>query len=115
MRYRQLSSLGDYTVSVPFLYNSPVCVAQAIETRLLLYLGEWFLDTSDGTPWFQSILGKPYSSNLDIYVKQRILGTPNVTSIVSFTSAFNGPTRTYTMTTVVDTAYGQTAPTSVTV
>lgn len=111
MRYRPLDDHGDYTVGLPFLYNSPACVGQAVLTRLLLYQGEWYLDTTDGTPWFQSILGKPYSSNLDIYVKQRILATPNVTSIVSFTSSFNGPNRTFTMTAVIATAYGQTTVT----
>lgn len=111
MRYRPLSAQGDYTIGLPFLYNSPACVAQAVQTRLLLYLGEWFLDTTDGTPWFQNILGKQFNSDPTIYVKQRVLGTPNVTAIVSFNSLFNGPTRTFTMTMVLNTAYGQTTST----
>jgi hypothetical protein len=112
MRYRPLLG-GDYTVDTPFLYNSPECVAQAVQTRLLLYLGEWFLDTTDGTPWFQNIVGKQYNNNNpDVYVKQRILGTPNVTSILSFNSSFNGKTRSYTMTAVIITAYGNTTVTT---
>jgi hypothetical protein len=114
MRYRPLDPNGDYTINVPFLYNSPACVAQAVQTRMLLYLGEWFLDTSDGTPWFQNILGRQYNSDPDIYVKQRITGTPNVTSIASFTSALNHPIRSYTVTVTINTAYGQ-ATTTVTV
>jgi hypothetical protein len=115
MRYRPLSDQGDYTIDLDFLYNSPACVAQAVQTRLLLYLGEWFLDTTDGTPWFQNILGKQFNSDPNTYIKQRILGTPNVTSIVSYNSIFNGPIRTFTVTTVLNTAYGQTSTITVTV
>jgi hypothetical protein len=106
MRYRPLDPVGDYTINVPFLQDSPACVAQAVLTRLLLYQGEWFLDITDGTPWFQNILGKQISDP-DIYVKQRILGTPNVTSIVDFVSTFDTPNRNYTMTSTIATAFGQ--------
>jgi hypothetical protein len=114
MRYRPLGPNDDYTVSLPFLVNSPTCVAQAVLTRLLLYQGEWFLDITDGTPWDQNILGKQYN-NPDIYVKQRILGTPGVTAIVSYTSTFSGPSRAYTVSAVLDTQYGQAAITNVVV
>lgn len=40
------------------LVNSPEAVAQAIKTRFLLWYGQWFLDTTEGTPWIQSVLGK---------------------------------------------------------
>lgn len=108
MRYRPLSPTGDYTVGQPFLTNSPACVAQAVKTRLLLFLGEWFLDTSDGTPWFQSIVGKHPNTDPSTFVKQRILGTPNVISILSFTSSFDGPARKFSMTSTIATAYGNT-------
>ena len=32
-------------------------VAQLIRRSLLLFKGEWFLDPTQGIPWFQSILG----------------------------------------------------------
>jgi hypothetical protein len=109
MRYRQLGLGGDYTVDTPFLINSPACVAQAILTRLKLFLGEWFVDTTDGTPWFQSILGKNYN-NPDALIKQRIIGTQGVTSIATYSSSFNGPTRALTVNTTANTLYGITAP-----
>lgn len=107
MRYRPLDEDGDYTVDVPFLQDSPACVGQAILTRLLLYQGEWFLDTTDGTPWFQKILGRQYNLDPNTFVKQRILGTPNVTLIVSFSSFFSTSVRNFTMTATVATAFGQ--------
>lgn len=33
-------------------------VAQSLRTRLAFFQGEWFLNESFGTPWFQTILGK---------------------------------------------------------
>lgn len=43
---------------------------QKIENRLELGKGEWFLDTREGTPWLQSILG---SKNPDLSVVGRVL------------------------------------------
>lgn len=105
MRYRQLDQNGDYTVGLPFLVNSPRCVAQAISTRLKLWRTEWFLDKTAGTPWRQSILGK--SVNPDAFIKQAVLGTQGVTSIVSYSSAPVGRTRALNVSGVVDTLFSQ--------
>ncbi len=43
---------------------------QKIENRLGLALGEWFLDTREGAPWLQSILG---SKNPDFQIIKRVL------------------------------------------
>jgi hypothetical protein len=108
MRYRPLDANGDYTVSVPFLANSAATVAQAIQPRLRLWLAEFFLDTSDGTPWLSEILGPRANQNPDAAIKQRILGTPGVTSILSYSSNFNGGSRALTVTASVMTAYSTT-------
>lgn len=105
MRYRQLDSNGDYVVGVPFLVDSPQCVAQAISTRLKLWQGEWFLDSSAGTPWLQKILGK--STNPDAYVRQAILATPGVLSLTSFSGEFAGSTRVLTIDGTVESLFGQ--------
>jgi len=105
MRYRPLSPNGDYTVGVPFLVDSPACVAQAISTRLKLWQGEWFLDTTAGTPWLQKILAK--SSNPEAYIRKAILGTTGVLSLASFSGSFVGDTRTLTVSGTVDSLFGQ--------
>ena len=107
MQYRQLSATGDYTVGLPFYENSSQCVAQAILTRLKLWQGEWFLDTTDGTPWLQSILGRQQISP-DVYIKNRILGTPNVTAITAYSGVYNAGSRSYAVSATVSTAYGST-------
>lgn len=108
MRYRQLSPTGDYTIGKPFFIDNPQAVQQAIATRLKLWLGEWFLDNSDGTAWLTGVLGERYNKVPDAVIKRRILGTPGVTSIVSYSSNFNGPTRVLTVTATVQTLYSVT-------
>lgn len=77
-------------------YNDPIfdpsanladidAVAQAILTRLRLFLGEWWEDTSIGLPVFQLILGQLGSaqglSAMTLAVQQNIEGAPYVTSV----------------------------------
>lgn len=89
MRYRKLDDNKDYTFGqrTQWLVDSPQAVAQAIETRLLLWEGEWFLDTQEGTPYFTDILGYGTQDTRDLAVRERILGTPGVVSIVSYSSS----------------------------
>lgn len=98
MRVRALDANGDMTFGQSqnnFLINSSAAVAQNIQTRLLLFLGEWFIDTSDGTDWNGSVLGKYTRGLYDKVLQARILGTPGVTSIVqgTYTSSVNAATR----------------------
>ncbi|MFS1540003.1 MAG: hypothetical protein ACL7BU_16430 [Candidatus Phlomobacter fragariae] len=64
--------------------NSPDEVAQAIKTRLSLWLGKWFLDSEEGRPCLQSVLDKPYLDAYGMTNKQRILDTPGVTELTDF-------------------------------
>lgn len=52
--------------------------------RLRLFLGEYFLNIAEGTPWFQSILGKTPQDIAEINIKQRILTTPRVAGLEEF-------------------------------
>jgi hypothetical protein len=112
MRVRPLSPSGDYTIGSQWLVNSPQAVEQAIQTRLKLWLGEWFLDLSDGTPYFTQVLGERYNKNPDAAIKARILGTPGVSQLISYSSTFNSPTdsnrRTLTVNATVQTIYSAT-------
>ena len=110
MMYRKLDANGDYTMGdrKAFLVNSPEAVAQAIMTRLKLLLGEWFVDTSDGTPWATEVLTKrSVGRSPDAVIKQRILDTQGVTEIVEFTSNFDGNSRRLSINATVNTIYGQ--------
>lgn len=110
MRYRALSPTGDFTFGqgkANFLANSPATVGQAILTRLRLWTGEWFLDQTEGTPWLTSVLGRNGTGAADLAIQERILGTPGVVSIVSYSSYLNPATRRFTVSSVtVQTQYG---------
>ncbi len=109
MKYRKLDASGDYSLGsgADFLSNSPEAVAQAVLTRLRLWLGEWFVDTSDGTPYLTEILGKRKGGkNPDGAIRQRILGTTGVTEITDYSSSFDGSTRKFTVSATITTDYG---------
>lgn len=108
MRYRPLSPTGDYTIGQPYLTNIPAAVAQAILTRLKLWRGEWFLDTSDGTPYLTQILGERPGKNPDAAIKARITQTTGVTLLTAYSSKFDGNTRTFTVTATVQSQYSTT-------
>ena len=115
MSYRREDSAGDYTFGQgdwTFLSNSPECVAQAVNTRFELWRGQWFLDTTEGTPYVQSVLGKQRSDVYILAIRERIQTTPGVLSILSFDTNNNGTTRRVTFTATIDTIYGQTDVTS---
>jgi len=111
MRYRELDANGDYQLG-RFLVNSPAAVAQAVLTRLRLLAGEWFLDTTEGTPYATQALGFNTGSLRDQMVKQRILGTTGVTGIDSYSSTVDIKTRTFNVVCQISTAYGSTSVTA---
>ncbi|MGQ5288440.1 hypothetical protein ACULN0_03645 [Pectobacterium actinidiae] len=115
MRYRRESEDGDYTFGRgddTWLINSPEAVAQAIKTRFELWFGQWFLDTSAGTPWIQSVLGKQRPDTYSLAIRQRILETQGVSSISEFNTTVNSTTRRVSFTATIETIYGITTVTS---
>jgi hypothetical protein len=69
-------------------------VAQQLYIRLKTFLGEWFLDSSIGFPWFQSVLGiKVPLGIVAQIIRKLILATPGVASIQKFSIQRNGATR----------------------
>jgi len=74
-------------------------VAQRLKITLYTFLGEWFLDTSIGVPYFQQIFGKVRSkSTIDLIFQRVIANDPDVIEILSFESELAASTRGYTMT-----------------
>lgn len=60
-------------------------IAQKLKVRLWFFLGEWFLDTNEGTPFYQSILVKnPDVDLISTLLKARILESPGVIELQSF-------------------------------
>lgn len=114
MKYFRLDSQGDMTFGFgdQDFVNDTDAVKQAIKTRLELYLGTFWRDLEDGLPMFQQILAQPGSQEhitlIDNIIKDRVLGTQDVTSIVTFNSAFNPNTRQYTAEIFAQSSYSTT-------
>lgn len=108
MKYRALSPTGDYQFgrSGIFLTDSPEAVAQAIQTRLGLWTNEWFLDATEGTDYMGKVLGHGTQDTRDLEVKSRILGTPGVVELLSYSSSVVG--RSMRATATASTLYGTT-------
>lgn len=85
----QIDADGDFAVT----RGNLVLVddtAQRVTTRLRMLLGEWFLDTTDGTPYFQSILIKsPNMDHVRSAFMDRVLGTEGVRSVQSMELDFD--------------------------
>ncbi len=107
MRQRAFLPDGDYSfgTGLPFLADTPVCVAQAVMTRLRLLTGEWFLDLTEGLPLDGQIIGHNTEATRDLAVRQRILDTPGVLQINEYASALT-PDRVFTIFAVIDTQFG---------
>lgn len=82
-------------------------IAQTIKTRLALFLGEYFRNITDGTPWYEQILGKFVSLDIvESVLRVRIAATPGVVRLTSFDTDFNIDSRKYSVTAGVLTIHG---------
>lgn len=107
MTVRKLDVEGDIVTSGVQFTTGQDEIAQTIRTRLRLFLGEYFRNINEGTPWFQSILNKRGTlTNKDAIIKQRILQTEGVERIVEYNADYDIDTRVYNITSVVQTPFG---------
>lgn len=107
MRVRKLDENGDIVTNGVIFALNRECVRQNIVTRLRLFLGEYFRDINDGTPWFQSILGKFENINqVESILRERIVTTVGVIRLLSFELDYDVTTRALTVSGSVLTQYG---------
>jgi len=73
-------------------------IRQHLQTSLRLFLGEWFLDTTVGVPWFQQVFQKNTTFVVVQQVlKDKILSVPGVLQLLKFDFDYNGTTREATL------------------
>lgn len=76
------------------LVTGPQELAQKLNARFGFVKGEWFLDTNQGTPWFQALLVKnPSVPALTQIIRRIITSTPGVKSIISLPVSFDAANR----------------------
>lgn len=106
-RVRRLDSNWDMTLGKGALNYASGAEAtqQRVRANLLGLLGEWFLDTTFGVPWFAPgpdgsppIMGVPRNLQYaEAQIKKTILGTDGVQAITNFFMNFNTQTRALTV------------------
>ncbi len=109
MRYRRLSSTGDYTFgqgSANFYIDDADVVRQHILTTLQLLTGQWFLDLTAGVPYVPDVIGAHTQATRDEAIREAILGVDGVTGISTYSSNVN-QARQFSIAASVDTIYGQ--------
>lgn len=108
--YRQLGANNDPVWgqgSSNFLSGAQA-VAQAVQTRLQMFQGEWWESLLDGLPLWQKILGvSTTEAQVGLLVQQRILGTPYVSGITNLSVEFASPARSFSISATVQTVFGQ--------
>jgi len=108
MRVRRLEGSGDLATSGQMFLYGREAIAQTVSTRLKLFLGEYFRDVTDGTPWFQRILGKHENVNaIEAILRNRISRTEGVVRLLSFSMGFDLDSRSLSVRAQVLTTYGE--------
>lgn len=71
-------------------------IAQNLAIRLRFMLGEWYLNTLVGVPYYQYFFIKnPNQIQIETFLKDEISNTPGIIDITSFASDFDGINRKY--------------------
>lgn len=75
----------------------PTLAVQDIRGRMLLFLGEWFLDTRQGFPWFELVFVKaPDLRAIRLLMMRAISSSPWVSSISRSEISFQPDSRVLT-------------------
>lgn len=83
-------------------------IAQQIKTTLLTFLGEWFLDTTFGVPYFEDVLVKsPNRASIETIFRARIRAVPGVARVRGLELQVERQLRVLRVTYDVDTAAGR--------
>lgn len=95
-------------------------IIQRVITRVTRLLGEWWVNTSVGVPWYEgpsdliagqltqdnAILGSKDLDRVDLLLRNEISETEGVIRIVEFKPSFDGTTRQYNLFVSIATEYG---------
>ncbi len=109
MIYRKLDESGDYVFgrNQNNYISGAAAVNQAVVTRLRQLIYEWWEDLEDGIPVWQKILGNRNKQEAERIIRERILKTKYVKSILSLMATRDNEKRILTIQASIDTEFGQ--------
>lgn len=91
-------------------------IVQKLKIRLLFFAQEWFLDTREGVPYYDSVLVKnPNVPNIDTILKTVVLETLGVIELTSYQSTYDNALRKLTVVFQCRTDFGETGVLSETI
>lgn len=71
---------------------------QRVEVSLDFLLGEWFLDTRQGVPYFRDVLvRRPNDETVRSVLRRTILNTPGMVSVTTLTTEYDTAARKLTV------------------
>ena len=83
---------------------------QKLISRLYLFRGTWFLDITEGVPYFEEVLVKPIDPGfITSLFNTEILKETDVTGLGQVDFTFDRNTRHFTYSAVVKTTFGETS------
>ena len=92
-------------------YVDVYAVAQLIDTSLLLLMGEWWADLTQGFPLFQKIVGVYGVGNnpqiAALLIQQTIMAVPYVTGMADVAFSYDSISRAFSYSCTVYTQFGQ--------
>lgn len=92
-----------------FLNQDLDALRDKVTQRLRFFLGEWFLDTTQGVPYLQQIFATTTNTSLIVSIlNNEILKESDVTSIESSSNEYNSVTREFFYSATLNTIYGTT-------
>lgn len=95
----------------PITPDQKTTVAQRLKIRLQTFLGEYFMNTNAGIPYYQRIFGKiKNKSTVDAIFQRQILEDPGVIEIVTYSSDLDASDRFLSVNFKVRTSEGITSP-----
>lgn len=79
----------------PVLVFDAEAIGEHIRQRLMLWRGEWFLNTDAGVEWTRYVLGRPPSELplAESIIKAEIAATPGVSEILEFSAVYDRASR----------------------
>ena len=96
-----LDASGDLDLSTNDLQivTGSAAILQELTIRYRFFLGEWFLNEEEGTPWIRDVLKKnPNEAQVRAMVSQVALDTPGIVEIRSLAFDLASSTRNLTVT-----------------
>ena len=90
----ELDPLANDIKLPPRIIRGPEAVAQRVRVRFRWFLGEWFLDTRQGVPYYRDILVKnPDKILISFIFRQVLTTTPGVKSVSRFNASLDAVNR----------------------